>query len=652
MSYEKAFNTQAELRIVRRSTIERKQMSTKTTFKRIALVTVAALGFGVMSVAPSSATARNDAMTLTTTTAGSAVAAGETATATVALNYITTATTDSISVTAAITDVPAAVAATGTAAGSAGDITLMFVVSESSTSSLVVGNRTATTIIDAGKTSGVVTYKGSVHAVVSSSAKAGTYKALVYTTIGASTAGTSTPVVWTFTVSRNSTLATSATSIIAAGVVNVAAADAVVVASKDLATQAAIIEVTQINGTNTAAEPMNVNIAGPGYISAEADTSTTKVAQRIIAGTASTNKYIGVYADGTAGEATITITGALSGVVLGVEKVTFADTKPAKIAVAVKKAYIAAGKVTPKVFAVTVTDASGLVVADATITGTRTDTTTAGKALASADLTCGALDATDKVYYCSATGASALKFGKAEYEITATGADTLETEVSAMASVTFSDIVATKVTITGPASANVGDKITYTLTATDANGYPVADTTYEGAAANQVTALGQFGGILWNTTTVPDYSSASVKPFNAGETITTVSGVATKDLYMPATAGTVTNTWTLAGKSTAPVGAVDKSIAGTTIVVTTAVTSPGTDAAAAAAEEATAAANDATDAALSAAEAAEAATALAQEAVDAVAELSASVTKLISALRAQITTLTNLVVKIQKKVKA
>jgi len=45
----------ADLRIVRRSTIERKQMSTKTTFKRIALVTVAALGFGVMSVAPSSA---------------------------------------------------------------------------------------------------------------------------------------------------------------------------------------------------------------------------------------------------------------------------------------------------------------------------------------------------------------------------------------------------------------------------------------------------------------------------------------------------------------------------------------------------------------------------------------------------------------------
>ena len=37
------------------ATNERKQMSTKTTFKRVALVTVAALGFGLISVAPASA---------------------------------------------------------------------------------------------------------------------------------------------------------------------------------------------------------------------------------------------------------------------------------------------------------------------------------------------------------------------------------------------------------------------------------------------------------------------------------------------------------------------------------------------------------------------------------------------------------------------
>jgi hypothetical protein len=55
MTYESAIHAQADLRIVRGSTIERKHMSTKTTFKRIALVAVAALGFGVLSVAPSSA---------------------------------------------------------------------------------------------------------------------------------------------------------------------------------------------------------------------------------------------------------------------------------------------------------------------------------------------------------------------------------------------------------------------------------------------------------------------------------------------------------------------------------------------------------------------------------------------------------------------
>jgi hypothetical protein len=76
------------------------------------------------------------------------------------------------------------------------------------------------------------------------------------------------------------------------------------------------------------------------------------------------------------------------------------------------------------------------------------------------------------------------------------------------------------------------------------------------------------------------------------------------------------------------------------------------DAAADAAAEATDAANAATDAANAAAEAADAATAAAQDAADAVAALSASVTEMVNALKKQITALTNLVIKIQKKVKA
>jgi hypothetical protein len=90
---------------------------------------------------------------------------------------------------------------------------------------------------------------------------------------------------------------------------------------------------------------------------------------------------------------------------------------------------------------------------------------------------------------------------------------------------------------------------------------------------------------------------------------------------------------------------------------TAAVTGTGSVAATAqaavdAAAEATDAANAATDAANAAAEAADAATAAAQDAADAVAALSAQVSTMMSSLKAQLTALTNLVIKIQKKVKA
>ena len=71
-----------------------------------------------------------------------------------------------------------------------------------------------------------------------------------------------------------------------------------------------------------------------------------------------------------------------------------------------------------------------------------------------------------------------------------------------------------------------------------------------------------------------------------------------------------------------------------------------------AANDAVEAANAATDAANAAAEAADAATAAAQDAQAAVADLAAQVATLISGIKAQITRLTNLVIKIQKKVNA
>jgi hypothetical protein len=60
----------------------------------------------------------------------------------------------------------------------------------------------------------------------------------------------------------------------------------------------------------------------------------------------------------------------------------------------------------------------------------------------------------------------------------------------------------------------------------------------------------------------------------------------------------------------------------------------------------------ASDAAAEATDAADAATAAAQDAADAVAALSTQVSEMVDALKKQITALTNLVIKIQKKVKA
>jgi trimeric autotransporter adhesin len=114
--------------------------------------------------------------------------------------------------------------------------------------------------------------------------------------------------------------------------------------------------------------------------------------------------------------------------------------------------------------------------------------------------------------------------------------------------------------------------------------------------------------------------------------------------FTAATVGTVSTAETGIGASFAPAGVSS---------VTVSVTGDSTaQVAADAAAEATDAANAATDAANAAAEAADAATAAAQDAADAVAALSAQVASLISGLKSQLTALTNLVIKIQKKVKA
>jgi hypothetical protein len=83
-------------------------MSTTTNFKRIALVAVAALGLGVLSSVPATAAINADSVTVSSTTASQTTAETYTASSAVVTVSFFGASGDSMSVTAALTSAPAA----------------------------------------------------------------------------------------------------------------------------------------------------------------------------------------------------------------------------------------------------------------------------------------------------------------------------------------------------------------------------------------------------------------------------------------------------------------------------------------------------------------------------------------------------------------
>jgi protocatechuate 3,4-dioxygenase beta subunit len=204
------------------------------------------------------------------------------------------------------------------------------------------------------------------------------------------------------------------------------------------------------------------------------------------------------------------------------------------------------------------------------------------------------------------------------------------------------------VTLTGPATGTAnGEPNLYTGSVTDRHGNPVSGVS--------VTINAGGAASLGGGSTAATYVTLADGKFTfTGTSFVSAGG-----------AGTYTATATTAGDydssagyvSTTPVDASLKAGNKTASVSVTwaAGNSASADAATAAADaaaEATDAANAATDAANAAAEAADAATAAAQDAADAVAALSTQVSEMVDALKKQITALTNLVIKIQKKVKA
>ena len=636
-------------------------MSTKTTFKRIALVAVAALGLGVLSVAPSSAAVSGVTVTVangTSTNSADGFVSDSTTAATISVSALADSGTESVTVVA-IAKSSAAVAATNAFMYYVDSSTSGLTLIDSNTSTMsasvaAAGASFARPVLSASDTTtGVVPsngfrlsrttagYMGAKFAIQldSFSARtAGTYTWTVLVKSYKDAAGnvvTATPVDVSIVVAAAASASTTIVPSSSSAWLNTGTAtgtlsdsSVAVVATAATTTHATINVITKnANGTE-AAESVTATLTGPGLVCTDAGTCGKSLT---IAGDGST--AIGIRADGTAGTASIVI--KTTTVTFAAKTVTFFAKAAKTITVAVNKPVIGVASATDVIRA-TATDADGNVwggaayiyaaaAADALIAGSETP------------VAC-TFNSAKGYHECPVAGTAA---GTANFKVIDAATVALATATSASAAVRVTTGVPTTAKIAfDKATYAPGEKAQIWVTALDAAGLALSERTITNIfASGGITSTSAFSSGS-DTLTSADAAIAGATSASAG----TVAGYKVYVVYMPMASGDVTISAT---------GGTGLAVAGRVALSATAsVVNSSVDAATDAANEATDAANAATDAALAAADAADAATAAAQDASDAVAALSASVSKLISSLRAQITSLTNLVIKIQKKVKA
>ena len=564
------------------------------SFKKISLAIAAALAFGTLTALPTSAAVL--APTLTLDSATDTVTTGETATAVVTLSFISETTADTATVLSAMFTQPT---------GSAKVATLTLLETTTATVAVAVGNLSADINSTVG-TPGYVTAKFTVSLV--SPSVAGTYEARIITT----RPSTGPSVAWTVTVKAADVTpsASTTTSILNKGEVAVATVDEAVFAPKATTTDAAaVIAVTPKNAVGgSATESMLATVTGSGLIGYGTNATTMSATGRALV--IPTGNYIGVFADGTAGVSTITLT-TLTGTVIATEKVTFYGDISSIVATTVKSV-IAVGSNVSTVKA-TAYDAAGVTVGAGTLKAYSSDIAMVSDSGTAATIV-------DGVATFTLTGVKA--GGVAVTVKNSTG-----TIASAPISTRVEGAAATINLAFDKSEYLPGEAATIKVTVVDVAGLPLSGKTHANLFAT--------GGII------SSYAFGSGSDVITGVSVTTdTDTVKTFKVFMPLTETEV--------KITA-IGGTSLPVAGQVLVSATAkVVNKASDAA----KEAQAAANAATDAALAAVKAADAATAQAQAAVDAVAKLSADVSAMIASLKKQITSLTALVIKIQKKVKA
>ena len=562
------------------------------SFKKIALGLAAAMSFGVLSALPTSAAV--NAPTLTIDSATDAVTTGESATAVVTLSFIAETAADTATIISAVFSQPT---------GSAKSATFTLLETATAVAS-IAGNRVSADINSTVNTPTYVTAKFLV--TLDTPAVAGTYVANILTTRPVN----GPAVAWTVTVKAAdlTPAASTTTSILNRGEVTTATADDAVYAPKATSTDAAaVIVVTPKNAAGgSATESILATVSGTGLIGYGTNATTISALGRALVVPA--GNHIGVFADGTAGVGTVTLT-TLTGTVIATEKVTFYGDVASIVATTVKSV-IAAGANTSVVEAVAY-DAAGVTVGAGTLNAYSSNTS---------------------VVSDSGTAATIVN-GKAVFTLTGVNAGGVAITVK---SGTISAIAVPVRVESALASVKIafdkaeylpGEAATITVTPVDAAGQALSAKTHANLFAT--------GGIT------SSYAFGSGSDVLTGVSVTTdTSTVKTFKVFMPLTETEVKITAT-GGSSLPLTGQVEVS-------ATAKVTNKASDAA----KLAEKAAQDAVLAAEAATKAADAASLKAQEAVTAVATLSAQVATLIASLKKQITTLTALVIKIQKKVRA
>jgi hypothetical protein len=598
-------------------------MSTTTNFKRIALVAVAALGLGVLSSVPSNAAINADSVTLSSATASQTTAETYTATSAVVTVSFFGATNDSIAINAALTAAPALNTALPTLrlVETSSAVVETYTSGVTQRSGLVGDTWTANTDVSTRALAGttVTTAKFAVFLSTTNTAgptKAGEYKVKITPTargIGAlqgSVAQTLTITVTTAAVDSVTPDPASSKIFMQTGTGTNATTST---PTTDSSTTAVSKETSSFPRawiyflSNNAAlanvvESVTAEISGPGVLGASGKVNSST--GRSIA--VKYNDTITVWSDGTAGKGVVTLKGSTSGVTLGTSTITFFGPTASFTAAAGKEILNVGSNLKAVTF--TAKDSAGNVLNNEY-----------APAVGDAD-----------VWYAFSSDTSVATVGTLDYQVDSgtvsvtgikagTTTITIGNASTLAASTIKSNPVSLRVGSTAVASVKVAfDKATYapgekaiiTLSLNDASGLPVAPgtTNYE-----LWTSTGQLATDIAFTNSTSITSETSVAIASTTVAGTSKAGAKTYVVYMPAVAGKVTLTGTLQSAATA-IGtlALATAIQGTTVTTSATVTDSGSAALAAV-------------------------TALATT---------------VASLRTLIVTLTNLVLKIQKKVKA